>query len=59
MMPPPDPERDKHYRFLGEIISHGGWRYDRFPRSARDVQELPRERGIDVTHDAIRQSCLQ
>src|SRR5919106_3736752 len=54
-----DPERYKNHRFLGEIISHGVWLYYRFPLSYRDVQELLLERGIDVTHEAIRQWCLK
>src|SRR5215470_13734515 len=59
MTPPADPERYKNHRFPGEIISHGVWLYDRFPLSYRDVQELLCERGIDVTHEAIRQWCLK
>src|SRR5438445_3765381 len=57
MMPPADSERYKHHRFPGEIISHGVWLSYRFPLSYRDVQELLLERGIDVTHEAIRQWC--
>src|SRR5689334_2095275 len=56
---PADPERYKNHRFPGEIISHGVWLYYRFPLSYRDVQELLFERGIDVTHEAIRQWCLK
>jgi putative transposase len=59
MTPPADPERYKNHRFPGEIISHGVWLYYRFPLSYRDVQELLCERGIDVTHEAIRQWCLK
>ena len=59
MTPPADPERYKNHRFPGEIISHGVWLYYRFPLSYRDVQELLLERGIDVTHEAIRQWCLK
>jgi hypothetical protein len=59
MIPPADPERYKNHRFPGEIISHGVWLYYRFPLSYRDVQELLFERGIDVTHEAIRQWCLK
>ena len=59
MTPPTDPERDKNHRFPGEIISHGVWLYYRFILSYRDVQELLYERGIDVTHEAIRQWCLK
>jgi transposase-like protein len=40
MTPPAAPERYKHHRFPGEIISHGVWLYYRFPLSYRDVQEL-------------------
>src|SRR5262249_38135130 len=59
MTPPADPERYKNHRFPGEIISHGVWLYYRFPLSYRDVEELLCERGIDVTHEAIRQWCLK
>src|SRR5947209_4005039 len=59
MTSPADPERYKNYRFPGEIISHGVWLSYRFPLSYRDVQELLCERGIDVTHEAIRQWCLK
>src|SRR5690242_6891528 len=59
MTPPADPERYKNHRFPGEIISHGVWLYYRFPLSYRDVQEILFERGIDVTHEAIRQWCLK
>ena len=57
MTPPADPERYKTPRFPGEIISPGVWLYYRFPLSYRDVQELLFERGITVTHEAIRQWC--
>jgi putative transposase len=57
MTPPADPERYKNHRFPEEIISHGVWLYYRFPLSYRDVQEILFERGIDVTHEAIRQWC--
>ena len=40
-------------------MSHGVWLYYRFPLSYRDVQELLFERGIDVTHEVIRQWCLK
>src|SRR5262249_27654973 len=59
MTPPADSERYKNHRFPGEIISHGVWLYYRFPLSYRDVQEILCERGIDVTHEAIRQWCLK
>jgi hypothetical protein len=55
MTPPAALERYKNHRFPGEIISHGVWLSYRFTLSYRDVQELLFERGIDVTHEAIRQ----
>jgi putative transposase len=59
MTPPAAPARYKNHPFPGEIMSHGVWLSYRFPLSYRDVQELLFERGIDVTHDAIRQGCLK
>jgi putative transposase len=59
MTPPTDPERFKNHRFPGEIISHRVWLSDRCPLSYRDVQELLFERGITVTHEAIRQWYLK
>jgi DDE superfamily endonuclease len=38
----------------GEIISHGVWLYYHFTLSYRAVQELLFERGITVSHEAIR-----
>jgi putative transposase len=57
MTPPADTARYKNHRFPSEIISHGVWLYYRFTLSYRDVQELLFARGIDVTHEAIRQWC--
>jgi putative transposase len=45
MPPPATSERDKHRHFPGEMIRHGVWLSSRF---------LLRERGLDVTHAAIR-----
>jgi putative transposase len=59
MTPPADPERYKNHRFPGESISHGVWLSYRFSLSSRDVQEILFERGITVTHEAIRQWCLK
>ena len=57
MTPPADPERYKNHRFPGEIISHGVWLSYRFTLSYRDVEELLFERGITVSHEAVRQWC--
>ena len=42
------------YRFPAEIISHCVWLYFRFCLSFRDVQEIMLERGVVVSHEAIR-----
>ena len=57
MTPPADTQRDKDHRFPSEIISHGVWLYYRFNLSYRDVQEILLERGIEVSHEAIRKWC--
>jgi|ERR1043166_5381193 putative transposase len=50
-------ERYKNHRFPGEIIRHGVWLSYRFTLSSRDVEELLFERGLTVSHEAIRQWC--
>ena len=55
MTPPLNPERDKHHRFPGEIISHGVWLSYRFSLRDRDVEAMLVARGIVVTYEAIRQ----
>ena len=57
MTPPADPACYKNHRFPGEIISHGVWLYYRFTLSYRDVEELLFERGITVSHEALRPWC--
>jgi putative transposase len=59
MTPPAAPERYKNHRFPGEIISHGVWLYYRFTLSSRDGEERLLERGITVSHEAIRPWCRQ
>jgi putative transposase len=54
MPPPATSERDNHHRFPGEMIRHGVWLSARFPLRYHEGQELVCERGIDVTHAAIR-----
>src|ERR1051325_6159481 len=43
------------YRFPGEIISHAVWLDFRFPLSLRMVEEMLAARGIDVSHETVRQ----
>src|SRR5207244_9596049 len=44
-------------RFPPEIISYAVWLYHRFALSHRDVEELFAERGVQVSHEAIRLWC--
>ncbi|WP_264778176.1 IS6 family transposase [Deinococcus aetherius] len=43
------------HRFPLSIIGYALWLYHRFPLSQRDVQELLFERGIEVSHETLRQ----
>jgi hypothetical protein len=45
------------YRFPAEVIAHSVWLDLRFHLSFRDVQDLLAERGIIVSHEAIRHWC--
>src|SRR3954471_4100143 len=47
------------YRFQGEIISQAVWLYFRFPLSLRMVEEMLAARGIDVSHETVRQWGLK
>src|SRR4051794_2459486 len=47
------------YRFPGEIISQAVWLYFRFPLSLRMVEEMLAARGIDVSHETVRQWGLK
>ncbi|WP_240741081.1 IS6 family transposase [Deinococcus sp. Arct2-2] len=40
------------------IIQHAVWLYHRFPLSYRDVQELLHGRGIEVSHETLREWCI-
>ena len=54
MMPLPPTQLYKRHRFPAEIIRHGVWLYFRFSLSYRDVQEMMAERGVLVSHEAVR-----
>lgn len=45
------------HRFPEDIISDCVWLYFRFCLSYRDVQEMMAERGVEVSHEAIRLWC--
>src|ERR1700704_3693817 len=56
---PADRSPYRGYRFSPEIIAHAVWLYFRFHLRFRDVQDLLAERGIIVSHEAIRQWCAK
>ena len=41
------------------IIQHAVWLYHRLPLSYRDVQELLHQRGIQVSHETLREWCIK
>jgi putative transposase len=47
------------HRFPPDVITHAVWLYFRFHLSFRDVQDLLAERGVVVSHEAIRQWCTK
>ena len=47
------------HRFPMSIIQHAVWLYHRFPLSDRDVQELLHQRGIQVSHETLREWCIK
>ena len=47
------------HRFPITIIEHAVWLYHRFPLSYRDVQELLHQRGIQVSHETLREWCIK
>jgi putative transposase len=51
--------RCQGHRFPAEIISYAVWLYHRFCLSFRDVEDLPTQRGITVSYEAIRQWCFR
>jgi putative transposase len=55
----PDPVTYPGHRFPAEIISHAVWLYHVFSLSLRDVELILAERGIDVTHESVRQWGLK
>ena len=47
------------HRFPPELISYTVWLYFRFPLSLRMVEEMLAFRGIEVSHETIRQWGLK
>ena len=58
-MTTPDCPSYAGYRFPGEIISHAVWLYFPFLLSLRHVDELLAVRGIDISHETVRQWGLK
>jgi putative transposase len=57
MTTPPSTTLYKRHRFPAEIISHCVWLYFRFSLSYRDVEEMMLERGVFLSHEAVRYWC--
>lgn len=49
----------RKHRFPPEIIAHAVWLYHRFSLSFREVEELLAERGVTVSHEAVRLWCFK
>ena len=53
------PPRYARHRFPAEVISHAIWLYFRFPLSLPMVEEMLAARGIEVSHETVRQWALK
>jgi putative transposase len=53
------PSRYARHRFPAEVISHAVWLYFRFPLSLRMVEEMLAARGIEVSHETVRQWAMK
>jgi putative transposase len=53
------PPRYARHRFPAEVISYAIWLYFRFPLSLRMVEEMLTARGIEVSHETVRQWALK
>jgi putative transposase len=51
--------RYARHRFPDEVTSHAVWLYFRFPLSLRMVEEMLAARGIEVSHETVRQWALK
>jgi putative transposase len=58
-MKKPRHSRYARHRFPAEVISHAVWLYFRFPLSLRMVEEMLAARGIEVSHETVRQWALK
>jgi transposase-like protein len=44
----------KRHRFPPSVNRHAVWLYARFPLSYRDIEDLPAERGLDISYETVR-----
>jgi putative transposase len=51
--------RYARHRFPAEVISHAVWLYFRLPLSVRMAEEMLAARGIEVSHETVRQWALK
>ena len=58
-MKTPRHSRYARHRFPIEVISYAIWLYFRFPLSLRMVEEMLAARGIEVSHETVRQWALK
>src|SRR5260370_42397093 len=49
----------RRHRFPPVVIQHAVWLYLRFTLSYRDVEDLPAERGLDVSYETVRRWVLK
>ena len=47
------------HHFQPDVIRHAVWLYHRFTLSYEDVEELPADRGIDVSHKGVRRWAMK
>ncbi len=47
------------HRFPPDVIGHAVWLDLRFTLSYRDVEQLPSDRGLDVSYETIRRWVLK
>jgi putative transposase len=47
----------KRHHYLSDVIRDAVWLYYRSTRSLQDVEELPAERDVEVSHETIRCWC--
>src|ERR1700748_3285818 len=49
----------RRHRFPPVVIQHAVWLYSRFTLSYRDVEELPADRGLDISYETVRYWVLK